>query len=96
MKRVEISRSSRKDKRFKAEFGGRAVHFGSKTGSTFVDHGDEKTKRAWEARHRVNENWQDYDTAGALAKHLLWNRASLRASARDLNARQKQYRFVVK
>ena len=96
MKRVEISRSSRKDKRFKAEFGGRAVHFGSKTGSTFVDHGDEKTKRAWEARHRVNEDWADYDSAGALSKHLLWNKRSMKASVRDLNARQKQYRFVVK
>ena len=96
MKRVEISRGSRKDKRFKAAFGGRAVHFGSKTGSTFVDHGDEKTKRAWEARHRVNEDWADYDSAGALSKHLLWNKRSMKASVRDLNARQKQYRFVVK
>ena len=96
MKRVEISRSSRDDKRFKADFGGRTVHFGSKAGSTFIDHGDEKKKRAWEARHRVNENWQDYDTAGALAKHLLWNKRSMKASVRDLNARQKQYRFVVK
>ena len=96
MKRVEISRSDRKDKRFKAEFGGRTVHFGSKSGSTFVDHGDEKKKAAWEARHRVNEDWQDYDTAGALAKHLLWNKRSMKASARDLNARQKEYRFAVK
>ena len=96
MKRVEISRSSRKDKRFKAEFGGRTVHFGSKSGSTFVDHKDEKKKAAWEARHRVNEDWADYDSAGALSKHLLWNKRSMKASVRDLNARQKQYRFVVK
>ena len=96
MKRVEISRSSRKDKRFKAAFGGRAVHFGSKSGSTFIDHKDEKKKAAWEARHRVNEDWSDYDTAGALAKHLLWNKRSMKAAVRDLNGRQKQYRFVVK
>ena len=94
--KVEISRSTRQDKRFMADFGKRVVHFGSKAGLTYIDHGDEKTKRAWEARHKVNEGWQDYDTAGALAKHLLWNKRSMKAAVRDLNGRQKQYRFVVK
>ena len=96
MKQVVITKSAKYDKRLKADFGNKTVHFGAKGGSTFVDHKDPKTKANWEARHRVRENWKDYDSAGALSKHVLWNKPSLTASIRDLNARQKQYNFVVK
>ena len=96
MKDVLIKKSPKSDKRLVAEFPTKKVHFGARGGSTFVDHKNMQTKKAWEARHRVNENWQDYDTAGALSKHLLWNKTSLRASMTDLNARQKQFRFKMK
>ena len=79
-----------------AEFENKRVHFGQKGGSTFVDHKDAKMKRAWEARHRVRENWRDWDSAGALSKHVLWNNTSVLASVKDLNARQKRYTFVCK
>ena len=96
MKRVAITKSAKYDKRLKADFGNKTVHFGAKGGSTFVDHKDPKTKANWEARHKVRENWKDYDSAGALSKHVLWNKTSLTASIRDLNTRQKQYTFVLK
>ena len=91
-----MTMSKKEGKRLKADFGGKTVHFGARGGSTFVDHKDPKTKANWEARHTVRENWRDYDTAGALAKHILWNKRTLEASFRDLNARQKQYKFVLK
>ena len=69
--RVVISKSERPEKRFMAKFEKKTVHFGQKGGSTFVDHKDEKKKNAWMARHRVREDWGDYDTAGALSKHCL-------------------------
>ena len=93
---VAISRSSRKEKRLKAQFENKAVHFGSKHGSTFIDHKDQRVKAAWEARHRVREDWGNYESAGALSKHLLWNKISLRASINSLNRRQKKYRFVLR
>ena len=96
MKQVVITKSAKYDKRLKADFGNKTVHFGAKGGSTFVDHKDPKTKANWEARHKVRENWKDYDSAGALSKHVLWNKPTLTASIRDLNARQKQYNFVLK
>ena len=96
MKEVTITKSAKYNKRLKADFGNKTVHFGAKGGSTFVDHKDPKTKANWEARHKVRENWKDYDSAGALSKHVLWNKPSLTASIRDLNARQKQYTFVLK
>jgi hypothetical protein len=93
---VVISNSNRPDKRLKAKFENKTVHFGSKDGSTFIDHKDKKIKDAWEARHKVNENWGDYRTAGSLAKNILWNKTSMQGSVNDLNRRQKQFNFVLK
>ena len=90
---VVVSKSEKPNKRLKATFPNKNVHFGSKKGSTFVDHGNADTKVAWEARHRVKENWTDWDTAGALAKNILWNKPSMKASVSNLNARQSQYKF---
>ena len=93
---VVVSKSDKPDKRLKAIFGKKTVHFGARGGSTFVDHKNPKTKANWEARHKVRENWRDYDSAGALSKHVLWNKTTLEASIRDLNDRQNQYKFVLK
>ena len=90
---VAIKTSTRRDKRFMAEFPNKTVHFGSKGGSTFIDHKDPETKDNWKKRHIVRENWNDYETAGALSKHILWNKTSLRESIRDLNRRQGQFKF---
>jgi hypothetical protein len=93
---VVISKSAKTDKRLKANFGNKTVHFGARGGSAFIDHKDQKTKANWEARHRVRERWKDYDSAGSLSKHILWNKPTLQASVTDLNKRQKQYKFVLK
>jgi hypothetical protein len=93
---VVISNSNRPDKRLKAKFENKTVHFGSRGGSTFIDHKDQEIKNAWEARHKVNENWGDYRTAGSLAKNILWNKTSMQGSVNDLNRRQKQFNFVLK
>ena len=93
--KVTVTRSNKSDKRLQASFDNKTVHFGAKGGSTFVDHRDPKTKANWEARHKVRENWKDYDSAGALAKHVLWNKPTIAESVRDLNARQNQYTFVL-
>lgn len=93
---VIIQSSKRPNKRLEAKFGRKTVAFGQRGGSAYPDHKDERTKNNWEARHRVRENWTDYDTPGALAKHVLWNKKTIRASVADLNKRQSQYRFTVK
>ena len=93
--RVVIKPTSRAYKRLEAKFENKTVAFGQKGGSAFPDHKDDKTKENWEKRHRVREDWQDYDTAGALSKHVLWNKKTIAASVADLNRRQSQYRFVL-
>ena len=93
---VVITPSGRSDKRLQAKFENKVVHFGARGGSTYIDHKDPKVKTNWEKRHRARENWKDYDTAGALSKHVLWNKTNIRESVRDLNRKQTDYKFKVK
>ncbi len=49
---TEFGKSTRKGKRFYVIYKGKIIHFGSKTGSTFIDHQDELIKKNWRARHK--------------------------------------------
>lgn len=98
MVKVDIKKSTRDDKRYMAIFtdsnGNKSTtHFGyadgNKTGSTFIDHNNEDKKKAYIARHRVNENWADYKSPGALSKHILWNKPTLTASINDYKSKFK-------
>ena len=93
MNRVYIRPSTRATKRLMAEFPDRVVHFGSRDGSTYIDHFDPEIRDAWLARHAVREDWRDYQSAGALARWLLWEETSLREAIQSLNARQRTWKF---
>ena len=94
MTTVTIAPSSRKGKRLMASFPEGVVHLGAKQASTYIDHKDDRAKAAWIARHRVNEDHGNLRTAGALARHVLWEKPSITQALRHLNARQSKYRFV--
>lgn len=75
--KVSITPSDRPEKRYKAVFtdtdgGKKTVYFGYKTGSTYIDHKDDKIKNAWIKRHSVRGNFEDYKSASSLAYHILW------------------------
>lgn len=101
MKLLSIKPSDRKEKRYVAEFcqcdgeskckseERKKTHFGYKGGSTYIDHKDDKKKDAYIARHKVNENWNDRTSAGALARYILWNKKTLSASIADFKTRFK-------
>ena len=55
--------------------------------SDYTKHRDPVRKRRYIARHRVNENWDDPLTAGALSRYILWNKPTIRASAADYRRR---------
>ena len=64
---MKIQKSTRKGKRLMATFkNSKTVHFGSATGSTYIDHGDDKKKNAYLARHgrSPGENWDDAYSPG--------------------------------
>tara|TARA_R100000951_G_scaffold57298_1_gene48142 strand:+ start:211 stop:501 length:291 start_codon:yes stop_codon:yes gene_type:complete len=90
---VKITDSTNPKKRLMAIFtdaDGKKVkttHFGLKGGSTFIDHKDETKKKNYLARHKVRENWNDYMSAGSLARFLLWNKPTLTESIADYKKR---------
>ena len=85
-----ITKSDRKGKKYRAVFdGNRTIHFGSEGSSTFIDHKDEAKKRAYLARHRVNEDWTTPYNAGSLSRWILWNKPTLSASIADFKQRFK-------
>jgi hypothetical protein len=55
--------------------------------SDFTKHGDEERKERYIKRHKVNENWDDPKSAGALSRFVLWNKPTLSASIRDYKSR---------
>ena len=87
---IQILKSPREDKRYMAIFYDRnrnlvkKTHFGSKFGITYNEHKDEEVKDNYIARHSaLNEDWDNFTSAGALSKHLLWNKPSLGNSFKD-------------
>jgi len=88
MKLLTIKPSTRKGKKLMAEFGdGRVIHFGAAGYQDYTIHKDEKRKARYIARHQKNEAWDDPQTAGSLARYILWNKPTLDASIRDYKDR---------
>ena len=50
---TEFGISRVKGKRFYVIYQGKRINFGAKNGSTFIDHRDEKKRKAWKARHKA-------------------------------------------
>lgn len=80
---VFLSPSTRSDKKYMVQFDDKTIHFGAKGMSDFTKHKDKSRKERYENRHKVNENWNDINTAGFWAKNILWNKSSLSESIRD-------------
>ena len=68
---------------------GPTVHFGATGYQDFTQHGDEKRKASYLARHKKNEDWtlRGVETAGFWARWLLWNKPSIAQSIADINRR---------
>ena len=92
--KVAFYNSDKPDKRFQAIFfdedGKRkTIHFGQKDPKrgTYIDHQDDDIKKAYIARHKVNEDWLNPMTAGSLSRFILWNKPTLRESIIDFRKR---------
>ena len=76
---IVLSKALNKGKRLRitmSNFGIKDHHheFGAKEGKTFIDHGDEKKKIGWIARHSVNKNWDNIHSAIFYSRHILWGK----------------------
>jgi len=96
MRVAVISKGVNKGKRLRvtmAGFPGMDDHhheFGSDVGRTYIDHGDDKKKKAWEARHSVNKNWDSIHSPIFWARYILWGKSkSLLKNAKTLAKKLK-------
>ena len=97
MKLLFIKQSTNEGKKLMAKFDNngrtKTIHFGARGMMDYTKYYPKnpelaKQKRdAYDARHKVNEDWTDPLTAGALAKFILWNKPTIEASKRDFKKR---------
>jgi len=73
MKFISLNFSTKPNKKYVIEFSEpkKTIHFGSKTGITYLDHKDKTKRENYLKRHKANENWDDVN-AGSLSAFLLW------------------------
>jgi len=87
---IILEKSNRKGKRFKASMKGfdgmksHSHHFASDVGKTFIDHKDEKKKKAWEARHRKDKGYNNIHSGIFFSRKLLWTEPTLEKSIKKL------------
>jgi len=94
---IIISKSNRKDKKLKAVIDNKkTVHFGQAGASDMTQHKNEDRKKLYIDRHKKNENWNDYKTAGFYAKHILWNKPTIQESIKDTNNKFKNIHIKYK
>lgn len=85
---VKFRKSTRDGKRLMALFYKdnkkfKTVHFGSGklTGrGTYLEHKDDKIKKAWIARHKVRGDFKNPYSASSLSYWILWNKKTLSKS----------------
>ena len=96
---IEISKSNRNDKKFKAVIDGKkTIHFGSAGASDFTKHKDPERKERYIDRHKKREDWgkSGVDTPGWMSRWVLWNKPTLQASVNDVNKKYKDINFKLK
>jgi hypothetical protein len=93
MKLKTLRRSHKPEKKWDAVFikddgKEKVVSFGAAGMSDYTKHRDKTRKQRYLKRHgNMGESWQKPDTPGALARWVLWNKPSLRASLADYKKR---------
>lgn len=84
VKLLHIRPSPIQTKKYRATFDdGTHTDFGAHGYSDFTIHHSEKRRELYNIRHKRRENWNDFKSAGALAKWILWNKPSFNESVAD-------------
>lgn len=86
---MRIYSSDRPTKRYKVKYNNKWVHFGSRDGSTYIDHQNQQLKNAWLARHSKLSNFSDPSKPSFWSRYILWNKKTLSSSIQDVRNRIK-------
>lgn len=77
-------------KRTKTSFG--AVRENGVPYTDYVSGADDETRKRYLARHRSNEDWTDYKSAGALSAGILWG--PYRSIRRNIQAFKTKHNLI--
>jgi len=85
--KVDIRNSTNSNKKLMAIFYEgdkkiKTVHFGASGMSDYTKHKDDERKKLYLARHKKNEDWNNYMTPGSLSRWVLWEYKSLHEAIR--------------
>ena len=82
--KVVIKKSTNPKKKYMAIFTDKdfkkTTHFGASGMSDYTKHNDKERKERYLKRHKKNENWDKYMTAGSLSRYILWGETTLKKS----------------
>ena len=83
--KVVIKKSTNEKKKYMAIFYDgmkkvKTTHFGAAGMSDYTKHKDPARKQRYINRHKTNENWDNYMSAGSLSRYILWGEPTLRDS----------------
>jgi hypothetical protein len=68
------------------------IHFGSKDGQTYIDHGDKTKRENYIKRHQaLNEDWNSIN-AGSLSRYILWGQST--DINKNINDYKKKFRLI--
>ena len=88
--KVEVLKSDKSGKKLKVvliydDGKKKTIHIGQAGADDFTKTGSEEQKKRYITRHKKNEDWtkSGIRTAGFWAKHLLWNKKTLKQSITD-------------
>jgi hypothetical protein len=85
---MKVIVSPNPSKKYRAVFdNGKHIDFGASGYDDFTTSKSESKKKAYIARHRVNEDWSDPYTAGTLSRYILWNKPTVADSIKDYKRR---------
>ena len=86
--KVNIYDSDKPNKRYVAIFSdGKIVYFSSPNYSNYTIHHDNQRKERYLKRHQKLERWYDFQTPGALARWITWNKKTIEESIKDYKQR---------
>ena len=96
--KVIIKKSTKPEKKLMAVFylheGGKKIkttHFGNTGADDFTKTKDKEQKKRYLDRHRKNENWNDYKSAGSLSRYILWDKPT---RAESIKSYKKRFNLV--
>lgn len=88
-----IKKSNKEGKKYMAVFTyddgkTKTTYFGQSGASDYLIHKDKERRSRYLNRHRKKENWNNYESAGALSRWILWgNSTSLRENIKQYKSR---------